>query len=326
MENLQNNEGINRMRDYKYDNIRFLLIFLVVFGHGLELFMTENTEIVYKMIYSFHIPALLYLSGKFARFDKKKILKHLIFPYIIFQTLYTCFDALVISNKELVFQYSTPYWLMWYMMAMIMYYLLLPMLPEKKSKNSYIVIALSVIISLAIGYELTISYYMSLSRMIVFAPFFLLGYYDDYILEKIGTINRAGIIRKGMMALSIIIIVFGEIYLTKSDIPKQALYGSYPYQIGYNALQRSVFLLIALAWIIILKNFTTNKKIPVISALGKNTIAIFLCHGFIIKLMGKTGFFHYSTKENFIIMFGIAILITIAFGNKYIAKVFAKIF
>ena len=40
---------------------------------------------LYKIIYTFHVPALMFITGKFAKFDKKRILKHLCFPYIVFQ-------------------------------------------------------------------------------------------------------------------------------------------------------------------------------------------------------------------------------------------------
>lgn len=52
--------GTNR-RNYQMDNLKCLLIFSVVFGHMLELFMGKNSpeRVIYLVIYSFHMPFLL---------------------------------------------------------------------------------------------------------------------------------------------------------------------------------------------------------------------------------------------------------------------------
>ena len=62
--------GIKK-REYQYDNLRFLLIALVVLGHLLEIAGDfPHRELLYELIYSFHMPAFLFLSGMFARFDR----------------------------------------------------------------------------------------------------------------------------------------------------------------------------------------------------------------------------------------------------------------
>ena len=67
-----------RQRDYKMDNIRFFLIFCVLLGHFLELFVGAFSSDLYKIIYSFHMPAFLFLTGFFARFNRRKIVLKLI--------------------------------------------------------------------------------------------------------------------------------------------------------------------------------------------------------------------------------------------------------
>lgn len=90
-------------RIYKFDNLKAVLIFLVVFGHFLEL--VEGHELLYLVIYSFHMPLFMFLSGYFARFDKKKILEQLIYPYVMFQILYTCYSHLCrFSFQDIIWQ------------------------------------------------------------------------------------------------------------------------------------------------------------------------------------------------------------------------------
>lgn len=99
------------MRNSKMDNIKAFLVFCVVFGHMLELCATGGT--LYRVIYSFHMPAFIFKSGYFARFNKKKIITGLVYPYFLFQFLYILFDALVLTKdfSAVQFQFTTPYWL-----------------------------------------------------------------------------------------------------------------------------------------------------------------------------------------------------------------------
>ena len=79
-------------REYQYDTLRFLLIALVVLGHLLELAEGfPHREFLYAVIYSFHMPAFLFLSGMFARFDRIHYIFSLALPYLLLQTLYTSF-------------------------------------------------------------------------------------------------------------------------------------------------------------------------------------------------------------------------------------------
>jgi fucose 4-O-acetylase-like acetyltransferase len=53
-------------RDYAIDNIRFFLIFFVVFGHFIELAsFSLGNDFVYKIIYVFHMPLFLFQRGKY---------------------------------------------------------------------------------------------------------------------------------------------------------------------------------------------------------------------------------------------------------------------
>ena len=72
--------GTNR-RNYQMDNLKCLLIFSVVFGHMLELFMGKNSpeRVIYLVIYSFHMPLFAFVSGVFARYNPSKIKNNMIY-------------------------------------------------------------------------------------------------------------------------------------------------------------------------------------------------------------------------------------------------------
>lgn len=56
-------------REYLYDNIRGILILLVVLGHALEYFRLDNKvgEFIYVFIYLFHMPVFIFISGYFSK-------------------------------------------------------------------------------------------------------------------------------------------------------------------------------------------------------------------------------------------------------------------
>ena len=57
-------------RNYLFDNLKFFLIVLVVFGHSLEeISLEHNYAIIRAWIYSFHMPAFVFISGYFSKCD-----------------------------------------------------------------------------------------------------------------------------------------------------------------------------------------------------------------------------------------------------------------
>ena len=56
-----------------WDNIKGILIVLVVFGHFLYEFRSNLTlELVTKVIYLFHMPAFVFLSGYFSKSENAR--------------------------------------------------------------------------------------------------------------------------------------------------------------------------------------------------------------------------------------------------------------
>src|SRR4051812_12296414 len=99
-----------KQRDFYFDNAKFILILLVVFGHLLRSFIgnTNLAHTLYMVIYTFHMPAFILVSGFFARgfYQKdylKKIAKKLLLPYFIFQLIYSVFYYFLNNESQFVF-------------------------------------------------------------------------------------------------------------------------------------------------------------------------------------------------------------------------------
>ncbi len=307
-------------RNYKMDNIRFLLIFLVILGHFIELFQGEFSLALYKIIYSFHMPAFLFLTGFFARFKPRKIFFNLICPYILFQTLYRAFDAFIIHGKNsFTLNFTTPYWILWYLLTVICYYLLIPLIDTENVRSRQIILGLAIAISLLAGYDSSTGYYGSLSRSFTFLPFFLAGFYLSKT-KKMPQKNRLTLPLSGLFAL-----LCSFYIINNNDITKQVLYGSYSYEkAGYHPLIKAILLICGFAWIVFLLSAVPNKRIPFISLFGQNTLPIFLLHGFLIKLAQKYEVFTFSGIQNLLLAFALSLVIICLFGNPWIAKLFHK--
>src|SRR5690625_4591429 len=89
-------------RDSFYDNARVGLIFLVVFGHLLQPYtdLSTGSQTLYSLIYTFHMPAFILISGFFVKGSSKanyikNLIKKLFLPYLIFQLLSTGYYSLL---------------------------------------------------------------------------------------------------------------------------------------------------------------------------------------------------------------------------------------
>lgn len=309
-----------RERNYRMDNIRCFLIFCVVFGHLLELF--KGSLDLYHAIYAFHMPAFIFITGYFAKFNSRKIVANFIYPYLLFQTLYLIFDAVVLNNgAEINLQYTTPYWLLWYLLTIIFYYLLIPMIESDNKKIRTIIVLIAAIVSLLTGFDDSIGRFMSLSRFFTFLPFFIAGYYCGHRICKVDDKKTYSIVIK---ICSAVIFITGIVYIAKSKfITSNMLYGASSYsKAEYNVYIKFMLMIIAAAGIICLLEFTPNRRLTVISECGKYTYPVFLLHGFIVKLLKHYGVFKYSLPVNLLMAFVVAICILMVFGNKWSMKAF----
>lgn len=303
-------------RIYKLDNLKAILIFLVIIGHLFEWISGEQIKFLYRTIYIFHMPLFFAVSGYFAKYKPhKNIAKH-IFLYALFQIIYLAFDCYVIHRSEkLVLQFTTPYWLLWFLLVMIGYELIIPLLDTENKKVQLFMLVFSVLLSLLSGYDSTVGYYLSVGRFSTFLPFFVLGYYakknQDYILKVV--LHKY---TKGLLMIIALIGIGVSLYLThKSYFGLVFLYGGMPYASSKGTLSdKCLLLFFAICWGIVLLFLIPNKQIRVMSTVGQNTFWIFILHGFIVRYLGYKGIFCFGMWQNFALANMIAATICILLG------------
>ena len=313
-----------KQRDYYFDNAKFILIFFVVFGHLLRSFIEDHEMIynIYKVIYTFHMPAFILVSGFFARgYNKKgyilKIARKLILPYFIFQMIYSIFYYFLYDKSTLTVDPLNPHWSLWFLISLFCWNIMLIGFSRLKASTG---LFLAISIGLFVGYVDWVSNYLSLSRTFVFFPLFLLGYH--LTKEHIEVLTRP-LFKMG--AILSFIIVFAGFYFYP-EIDYKWLLGSKPYSEIEAASIFSMFTRLGFYLLSILMVFSfltiVPKKQYFFTDLGKNTLYVYLLHGFFIRTFRVSEVQNYFEKpERFLLLAIIALLLTLLLSSKYAAAI-----
>lgn len=315
---------LSASRRYDFDNLRGLLILLVVVAHLIERFAAfPGGESLYRVIYSFHMPAFLFLFGYFATFRLGRI-SWQVLMYLLLQSLYLLFARYVLESKA-AWQYTTPYWLLWYLLVSIYYQALIPVYDRSSKPVQAVIVTLSVVLALVIGFVPSVGYKWSLSRFFVFQPFFLLGFYYRRNEQAIGKIFSKG--RLLWKLAGCLLPVIACVCLLSSDISRNMLYGSYAYSKTDSTLwARLALLLMGFGWILFLVGnlgSILDRKLPLLTTLGQNTLPVFLLHGFVVRALPR---FFPGFMQHPILILPITLGILFLFGNPWVGKAFRYIF
>ncbi|MCL2843797.1 MAG: acyltransferase family protein [Oscillospiraceae bacterium] len=282
-------EGRKQERLYLFDNLKAILIFLVVLGHGIELTTLGWNSFSWTVIYLFHMPLFVFCSGYFAGYQPKKIGK-LIVIYVVFQFVYVLFDRLVLGHEGPLFSFTTPHWIMWYLLALILWTLHLSLLDAvTNTKRSMIfAIIVSVALGIASGFDTSIELYMTLARLLYFLPFFVMGFCVRKAMaaERFRSVIAKWYVRVVTGALTASILVW--VYMRHEAVDFRWFLGWFSYEriaySGYTPLMRFGLYGAAVVMSLFVMSLTPRRKM-FFSYIGQRTLPIFLLHGFVILLL-----------------------------------------
>ncbi len=313
------------VRSNYFDNIKGVLIILVVLGHLLEDFLNLGfIKYLYVLIFSFHIPLFVFCSGYFAtNINLIKIVKRLVFPYVVFQTLYFFFNRYLLKNTGVTYNFTDPAWTLWYLLSFAFWGMLVQFIKKVDIK----IILMAFVIGLLAGFNNSIGSYLSLSRTFVFFPFFLLGFYCNKNKIDFDKFKKNKLLVAVVNLLSILIILGLYIFLNKIDV--MWLYSFLSYQsLNYNLIIRLGIYLVALILSAMIMIIIPNSKMYKITNIGINSMVVYLLHGFIIRSLERV-FPYEILSSNVKIISYLAIttiVIVLTLSSKYVTAFFQKIF
>ncbi|MFI5974888.1 acyltransferase family protein [Streptomyces sp. NPDC051452] len=123
-----------KQRDPFFDNAKYLAIVLVALGHSWSAIKTDNRALegLYNVVYTFHMPAFIVISGYFSRsFDMrpdrlKRLITGVAVPYLLFQIAYSLFRRYAGQASDPISLVS-PYYLTWFLCALFIWRLTTPL-------------------------------------------------------------------------------------------------------------------------------------------------------------------------------------------------------
>lgn len=304
-----------------FDNAKFILIFLVVFGHMISP-LKEHDKILftlYTVIYLFHMPAFIFISGYFAKgFRKKgyllKSIQKILIPYFLFQIIYSIVYYLIGKEDSIEFDFLQPHWSLWFLLSLFFWNLMLYVFARFRWKGFFV----AVVLGIGIGYVDQIGGFLSLSRTFVFFPYFLLGFlFNGELLKKVIRTKYSAPV--GIIILSMTLIIFGL------DISKESvswLLGDESYHtMGGEQLTDGLWRGIQYAFTIIVI-FGFFSLIPSnqykITKIGERTLYVYLLHGFIIKTIQSI--LPDVLLENYFFLLTVSLIVCLTLGSFMIKK------
>jgi len=235
------------------------------------------------------MPCFVFISGYLSKDPDKcrdKAFKSLFVPYIIMSFLWevycAAFAAAVHGYSAFEFGFSllNPAYGLWYLQALFIWrYFLKDILKIKH------VFFISICLSLSVGLFNEFGTMFSMSRVIVFLPFFLAGYYS----RKNGYLTEILSITKFKSALIVFAVLGTALCMSFSDdrIYRFLFYhcsfdsaGLLP---GLGIISRSLFLFISSMMIVALLKNIPDKNTK-LTLLGKNSMLIYVGHFYMANI------------------------------------------
>ncbi|QKW06310.1 acyltransferase family protein [Streptomyces sp. NA04227] len=165
-------------RDPFLDNAKYLTILCVGVGHFLEPLTYDSrlTQALYFVIYAFHMPAFILVSGHLSRGytgtprQVARLVTGIAVPYVTVQFCYTLFMRWAAEDPDREFAFNRPGFALWFLVALFLWRLTTPLW-----RNLRCPLTVSLGIAAAASVTPSMGEDFSLMRMLQYLPFFVLG-------------------------------------------------------------------------------------------------------------------------------------------------------
>jgi fucose 4-O-acetylase-like acetyltransferase len=284
------------IRNYKFDNAKFFLIFGVVLLHFISPHrggpLTQNfafTQNMYICLQLLAMPCFTLISGLFSHAKVTdeamiKMLRTLIAPYIIFELIYS-YIARDYNTKLLIIE---PFYILWYLLSLAIWRTLLPYFLQLKFP-----FLIAAVFALLIGFCSKIGDVLALGTTFLYFPLFVLG----FKLKSFRDTEMKNIYK--LAAFSIICFIVYLVFKLSPNNVKQ-FEPIYPYySIYHSSMLKAVFL--RTFWMMISVLFSLSFLVlvsatrSVLSGWGQRSLYPYLFHVFI--LLGLIDFGIYQNND-----------------------------
>lgn len=275
-----------------WDNARFLLIFLVVLGHFSAYFTkgSLNMKRLFLLIYFFHMPAFVFISGLFSKNTVNHKRYRRVFEYFLiylFIRMFLFVTKTLSSGQVGEISLFPSTGVSWYIFALGVFTLITICL--KNLDRKYFMV-FSIVLACFAGYDSNIAKEFALSRIIVYYPFFLAGYYMDQ--EKLVTTLK----KKHITAVSAVVFAifafFIYRYINRIYWVRPLLTGQNPFVNLGQYYKYGMFLRLAYYLVVFILIFCLISLIPqknsIFTVWGQRSLQVYALHfGFCYLIFGN---------------------------------------
>src|SRR5690606_1971193 len=124
--------------------------------------------------------------------------------------------------------------------------------------------------------------------------------------------------RKKLLSIGVMVLSFILVFYFFSDINIRWVHHVYPYEVlnetsWYAGGYKAAILLVSFLLVLCVLSLVTRRYIPLVSAMGQNSLYAFLLHGFVVKYLIYIGFY-----RNFVVASDYIMLIIFGFFISFI--------
>ena len=297
------------------DNIKVLLIFLVVFNHIIAFNLVKVDTVVRYVWYAitiFHMPAFVFISGYLSKKPQNvlKNFKNLLIPYVLGYTL-TWYSQIWLG-RSVDYEILRPTGsVMWYILALFIYRLTI----EALGKIRFIVL-LSILFALWAGTRPEFTTFLSSSRIVVFFPFFVAGYL--WKSEYITAIRKF----KGkwiLVAISGVLLWAIPNYMIPNEMGIAIFRGNHGYQLcgltdPQGVILRLLMYLVSFVVVYTMLALVPDIKLP-LTYVGRHTMGIYFFHYPIMILMNGLFILQIPALTNVWALLGVSLVFLLVLGS-----------
>ncbi|MFD1361589.1 acyltransferase family protein [Lentibacillus salinarum] len=303
-------------RNAYFDNARLMLIFLVVFGHVIQPYIDGSSGVntLYLWIYTFHMPAFIFLAGFFAKGAGNvtyitSLAKKLLVPYMVFQIIYTGYYFLI-GKDGWQLEMFYPHWSLWFLFSLFSWHMLLIWFKKMPAAMG---VAISIGIGLIVGYFGEVGHTFSLSRTFVFFPFFLVGY--QITQNQVMWLKR---IQLRIAAVLVMLAVAVGIYYAPEFNTGWLLASKSYSSLGLPEYGMIARLLVYVTSFLMAASFLAwmPQKRNRLTALGTRTLYVYLLHGFFVQFFRETNLFAVNSVIDLLGLAAMSALIVLVLSSR----------
>ncbi|MEU8200406.1 acyltransferase family protein [Streptosporangium sp. NPDC049046] len=278
---------VKKKREPYLDNVKFVLIALVVMGHSLvPTLKAHSSEAAYLFIYTFHMPAFVLISGYLGRnfwnsnAKINKLVDTLLIPYIVVEIGYALLRYGL--GQKWTLTIIDPAWLNWYLVALVLWRISTPIWTRMRQP-----LLVAVVIYLVAGFS-EISGDFSIDRFFGLLPFYVLG-----LLLKPEHFDLLKPLWVKITSAVVLIGAAGVAILIAPHVPRAPIYFRYSFKamdmswwVGLGV--RGALLIAALAMTVALLALIPRGE-TWFSDLGTRTLYAYLLHGVVVVIAKDQG-------------------------------------